>query len=138
MKRYLTASVAAAALAGTIALNTPVNAATWGHGRVQVEPHGKNCYIVSFTRSAENRAESLRISREGLKTHVIDLIQRKGWRRSTTKIRAKRAKPNPSMRDSVPKNEFFKPDHVTSKDYTQCWTGVVAPAICTAGSLVCK
>lgn len=130
------------ALAVTIAAGTalaqPALAQDWGDGRVQVEKQSANCYVVSFTRSAGTKAQSQKIARAGLRNYIVSFIQQQGWRRSTTKIRAKRAKPNPSLRDSVPRSEFFRPDIVTSRDYTQCWEGVFAPAICTSGALVCK
>ncbi len=128
----------AAGIAALVAFTRPATAQDWGNGRVEIEPSGANCFIVSFTRSASTKAESQKISRTGLKTQIVDLIRQQGWRRSQVKIRAKRAKPNPSLRDSVPASEFFRPDIVTARDYTQCWEGLFAPAICTAGALVCK
>lgn len=133
--RYFALAAGIAAIVGA-AQTAP--AQNWGNGRVAVEKRGANCYVVSFTRSASTRAQSQQISRAGLKSYINAFIQQQGWRRSRVKIRAKRAKPNPSMRDSVPRSEFFRPDKVTSRDYTQCWEGVFAPAICTAGALVCK
>lgn len=138
MRGLIYRSVFAWGLVAFIAMTLPAQSAIWGLGRVLVEPRGKNCFIVSFTRSADTKAESQMVARAGLKLHVNGLIQRQGWWRSRAKIRAKRARPNPSMRSSVPRSEFLKPDIVTARDYTQCWEGVIAPAICTAGALVCK
>ena len=52
-------------------------------------------------------------------------------------VSAMRAKPQPYWRDSVSSNMFFKPDIVTSKSYTVCWTGVISPYVCTSGAKVC-
>jgi hypothetical protein len=52
-------------------------------------------------------------------------------------VSAMRARPQPYWRDSVSSNLFFKPDIVTSKSYTVCWTGVISPYVCTSGAKVC-
>jgi len=109
-----------------------------GNGRVLVENKGANCRLVSFSQSAGDRARALKNSQAGLKTHVLDTIRLEGWRRSKVSIRARRAKPNPSIRDSVPKNEFVGGNVVTRTSYSQCWTGVFAPYVCTSAALVCK
>lgn len=109
-----------------------------GNGRVLVENQGVNCRLVSFSQSADERSLALKNSQAGLKIHILDTIKMEGWRRSKVKIRAKRAKPNPSIRDSVPKNEFVGGNVVTRTSYSQCWTGVFAPYVCTSAALVCK
>lgn len=109
-----------------------------GDGRVEVENRGANCRLISFSQSAGEVAVARRNSQSGLKKQVLVIVQLEGWKRSRIKVSARRAKPNPSMRDSVPSNEFVRPDTVTAKAYTQCWTGVFAPYVCTSGALVCK
>lgn len=109
-----------------------------GDGRVDVVNRGSNCRLISFSQSAGEVAVARRNSQSGLKKQILVIIQLEGWKRSRIKASARRAKPNPSMRDSVPSNEFVRPDVVTSKAYTQCWTGVFAPYVCTSGALVCK
>jgi hypothetical protein len=52
-------------------------------------------------------------------------------------ISAMRAQPQPYWRDSVSENMMYRPDIVTSKSYTICWTGVVSPYVCTSGAKVC-
>jgi hypothetical protein len=37
----------------------------------------------------------------------------------------------------VPPDAQLKPDLVTSRFYTTCFTGVVVPYVCTTGSIVC-
>ncbi|GAB4228711.1 MAG: hypothetical protein Kow0032_09350 [Methyloligellaceae bacterium] len=113
-------------------------AADAGNGRVEVVNHGKNCRIVSFSQSADKLKVALKNSQNGLKRQVEEVIRLEGWRRSRVKIRAKRARPNPSIRTSVPKNEFVGGNVVTRTSYSQCWTGVFAPYVCTSGALVCK
>jgi hypothetical protein len=39
--------------------------------------------------------------------------------------------------DGVPAEAQLKPDIVTSRFYTICFTGVVVPYVCTTGSSVC-
>ena len=109
-----------------------------GNGRVEVVKQGKNCRLVSFSQSADKLKVALANSQKNLKSHVLETIRLEGWRRSKVKIRAKRARPNPSIRDSVPKNEFVGGNVVTKTSYSQCWTGVFAPYVCTSASLVCK
>jgi len=52
-------------------------------------------------------------------------------------VTAMRAKPQPYWRDSVNPDLYQKPDVVTSKSHTICWTGVVSPTVCTSGAKVC-
>jgi hypothetical protein len=37
----------------------------------------------------------------------------------------------------VPPDAQLKPNLVTSRFYTTCFTGVVVPYVCTTGSIVC-
>ena len=39
--------------------------------------------------------------------------------------------------DGVPAEARLKPDIVTSRFFTTCFTGVVVPFVCTTGSAVC-
>jgi hypothetical protein len=39
--------------------------------------------------------------------------------------------------NGVPEEAQLKPDMVTSRFYTTCFTGVVVPYVCTTGSSVC-
>jgi hypothetical protein len=39
--------------------------------------------------------------------------------------------------DGPPREAVLKPDIVTERFYTTCFTGVVVPFVCTTGSAVC-
>jgi hypothetical protein len=55
-------------------------------------------------------------------------------------MRPYRVRPNPfwkSVRPVVPERVILKPDVVTARTYTICFTGVVVPYVCTSGSAVC-
>ena len=48
-----------------------------------------------------------------------------------------RRPPQPYWRDAVSPELFHKPDIVTSKSHTICWSGVVSPYVCTSGAKAC-
>jgi hypothetical protein len=52
-------------------------------------------------------------------------------------VSAMRAQPQPYWRGSVSENMMYRPDIVTAKSYTICWTGVVSPYVCTSGAKLC-
>jgi hypothetical protein len=68
-----------------------------------------------------------------------DLKQAKGWR--SVSLTAYKVKGDPFWKmvrpDGVPAEAQLKPDIVTSRFYTTCFTGVVVPYVCTTGSSVC-
>lgn len=131
--------LACAAFASVVVLMSgPATAGLLGPGRPYYYEHGKSCYVVSYTRSATTKEESIEGSRSGLAGYIKEFIAMKSWSRSKTRISAKKATPNPSIRSDVPKEAFFKPDLVSKTAYTQCWEGVIAPYICTSGAQVCQ
>jgi hypothetical protein len=68
-----------------------------------------------------------------------DLKQAKGWR--SVSLTADKVKGDPFWKmvrpDGVPAEAQLKPDIVTSRFYTTCFSGVVVPYVCTTGSSVC-
>jgi hypothetical protein len=68
-----------------------------------------------------------------------DLKRVKGW--SYVSLTAHKVKGDPFWKavrpNGVPEEAQFKPDMVTSRFYTTCFTGVVVPYVCTTGSSVC-
>ena len=70
---------------------------------------------------------------------INDLKQAKGW--SSVSLTAHKVKGDPFWKmvrpDGVPAEAQLKPDIVTSRFYTTCFTGVVVPYVCTTGSSVC-
>jgi hypothetical protein len=53
------------------------------------------------------------------------------------RISPMRPKPQPYWRSSVSPDLYQKPDVVTSKTHTVCWSGVVSPTVCSTGARVC-
>jgi hypothetical protein len=68
-----------------------------------------------------------------------DLKRAKGW--SSVSLSARKVKGDPFWKavrpDGVPEYAQLKPDIVTSRFYTTCFTGVVVPYVCTTGSAAC-
>jgi hypothetical protein len=68
-----------------------------------------------------------------------DLKRAKGW--NYVSLTAHKVKGDPFWKmvrpDGVPHDAQLKPDIVTSRFYTTCFTGVVVPYVCTTGSNVC-
>jgi hypothetical protein len=68
-----------------------------------------------------------------------DLKRAKGW--SSVSLTAHKVKGDPFWKavrsNRVPEEAQSKPDMVTSRFYTTCFTGVVVPYVCTTGSSVC-
>ena len=62
-----------------------------------------------------------------------------GW--SYVTLSARKVKGDPFWKavrpDGVPADAQLKPDLVTGRFYTTCFTGVVVPYVCTTGSAVC-
>lgn len=48
-----------------------------------------------------------------------------------------RRPPQPYWREGVSQELFHKPDIVTAKAHTICWSGVVSPYVCTSGAKAC-
>src|SRR6188768_2810038 len=96
-----------------------------------MKPAEAACQLVTATHSAPSKAEA-----------VQSAYQRKrarGW--SYVSMSARRVKGDPFWKavrpNGVPADAQLKPDLVTSRFYTTCFTGVVVPYVCTTGSTVC-
>ena len=102
------------------------------------QPAAAHCQVISATHSADSKTEALRSS-QALATESANALRRtKGW--SYISMSAYRVKPDPfwkAVRPVVPNDVMFKPDVVTARTYTTCFTGVVVPYVCTSGSKVC-
>jgi hypothetical protein len=101
-------------------------------------PASAGCQVISATHSASSKIEALRMS-QGLAAESAERTRRaRGWRHVT--MRPRRVQPDPfwkSVRPVVPRHALLKPDVVTARTYTTCFTGVVVPYVCTSGSTVC-
>ncbi|MGA8688712.1 MAG: hypothetical protein ACLQF1_16055 [Methyloceanibacter sp.] len=107
--------------------------AVWAH-----QPAAAGCQVISATHSADTRAEALKSSQALAVESANDLKHSKGWKSIT--MSAHKVKPDPfwkTVRPVVPQYALLKPDVVTAKTYTTCFTGVVVPYVCTSGSAVC-
>ena len=97
------------------------------------------CQLVKATHSANSPAEAAQMSRALAVESANNLKRAKGW--SYVSLTAHKVKGEPFWKavrpDGVPAEAQLKPDIVTSRFYTTCFTGVVVPYVCTTGSSVC-
>ena len=97
------------------------------------------CQLIKATHSANSPAEAAQMSRALALQSANDLKQAKGW--SSVSLTAHKVKGDPFWKavrpDGVPADAQLKPDIVSSRFYTTCFTGVVVPYVCTTGSSVC-
>jgi hypothetical protein len=93
------------------------------------------CVGLSGTADGFDRQTAVARAQNALATAITDFKAQKGIR--SVSISAMRAKPQPYWRGDVSPNLYQKPDVVTSKSYTICWSGVVSPSVCTSGAKIC-
>jgi hypothetical protein len=97
------------------------------------------CQLVKATHSANSPAEAAQMSRALALESANDLKRAKGW--SYVSLTAHKVKGDPFWKavrpNGVPEEAQLKPDMVTSRFYTTCFTGVVVPYVCTTGSSIC-
>ena len=97
------------------------------------------CQLIKATRSAGSPAEAAEMSRALALQSANDVKRAKGW--NNVSLTARKVKGDPFWKavrpDGVPAHAQLKPDIVTSRFYTTCFTGVVVPYVCTTGSSVC-
>ena len=97
------------------------------------------CQLIKATHSALSQVEAAQMSRALALSSANDLKLAKGW--GYVSLTAHKVKGDPFWKmvrpDGVPQDAQLKPDIVTSRFYTTCFTGVVVPYVCTTGSNVC-
>ena len=97
------------------------------------------CQLVTATASEGTPAEAARISQGLVVQSANDLKRVKRWAYLT--LYAHRVKGDPFWKavrpNGVPADARIKPDIVTFRFYTTCFTGVVVPYVCTTGSAAC-
>ena len=93
------------------------------------------CVGLSGTADGFDRTTAVSRAQNALATAIADFKAQK--RVSIVSVSAMRAKPQPYWRGEVSSDLYQKPDIVTSKSYTVCWSGVVSPSVCTSGAKVC-
>ena len=97
------------------------------------------CQLVKATHSANSPAEATQMSRALALESANDLKRAKGW--SYVRLTAHKVKGDPFWKavrpGAPPPKAVLKPDIITTRFYTTCFTGVVVPFVCTTGSAVC-
>jgi hypothetical protein len=106
-----------------------------GLGLAQSAPAQAGCVGLSGTADGFDRQTAIDRAQSALADAIVDLKTQR--RISHVNVTAMRAKPEPYWRDSVSQNLYQKPDIVTAKSYTICWSGVISPSVCTSGAKVC-
>jgi hypothetical protein len=104
-----------------------------------IEPAEAACQLIKATHSAGSKAEAARSSQALVLQSASDLKRAKRW--SYVTLYAKKVKGDPfwnAVRPGAPPAKaVLRPDIVTERFYTTCFTGVVVPFVCTTGSAVC-
>ena len=97
------------------------------------------CKLIKATASAGSKADAAKSSQALTLQSASELKRSKRW--SYITLYAYRVKGDPFWKavrpNGVPADAQLKPDIVTSRFYTTCFTGVVVPYVCTTGSSVC-
>lgn len=97
------------------------------------------CQLIKATHSAGSKTDAAKASQALVVQSAAELKRAKRW--SYVTLHAYRVKGDPFWKavrpDGVPREAQLKPDIVTSRFYTTCFTGVVVPFVCTTGSSVC-
>lgn len=104
-----------------------------------LRPAEAGCQLIKATHSAASKSEAARSSRALALQSAYDLKRAKGW--SYVNLSARKVKGDPFWKavrpNGVPPEARLKPDLVSSRFYTTCFTGVVVPYVCTTGSTAC-
>jgi hypothetical protein len=97
------------------------------------------CQLIKATHSAGSKADAARASQALVLQQAAVLKRTKRW--GYVSLAARRVKGDPFWKavrpDGVPARAALKPDIVTARFYTTCFTGVVVPYVCTTGSAAC-
>jgi hypothetical protein len=97
------------------------------------------CQLIKGTHSAGSKGEAAKSSQALVLQSAYELKRSKRW--SYVTLYAYRVKGDPFWKavrpDGVPREAMLRPDIVTSRFYTTCFTGVVVPYVCTTGSSAC-
>jgi hypothetical protein len=93
------------------------------------------CVGLSGTADGVNKVTAVSRSQNAVNEAINEYKAAK--RLGATRVSPMRAKPQPYWRDSVSDHLFQKPDIVTARSHTVCWSGVVSPFVCTSGAKLC-
>jgi len=110
-----------------------------GLALIGVQPAEAACKLVKATHSSTSKTQAARMSQALVMQSARELKRARGWRYIS--LRARRVKGDPFWKavrpGDPPRDALLKPDIVTGRFYTTCFTGVVVPVVCTTGSAVC-
>jgi hypothetical protein len=110
-----------------------------GLGLFGLSPAEAGCELVKATASESSPAEAARTSQALVVQGANELKRARRWAYLT--LYAHKVKGDPFWKavrpNGVPPEAQIKPDIVTSRFYTTCFTGVVVPYVCTTGSAAC-
>ena len=97
------------------------------------------CKLIKATASASSKADAAKSSQALTLQSASELKRSRRW--SYITLYAYRVKGDPFWKavrpEGVPRDALLKPDIVTSRFYTTCFTGVVVPYVCTTGTSAC-
>lgn len=97
------------------------------------------CKLVKATASEGSKASAAKRSQALAVQNAQQLKLQYGW--SYVSMRARRVKADPFWKAvrpvGPPPEAVLKPDIITKRFFTTCFTGVVVPYVCTTGSAVC-
>jgi len=104
-----------------------------------VRPAEAGCQLIKATHSGASKAEAAQSSRALAVQSANDLKRAQGWR--YVHLSAQKVKGDPFWKavrpNGVPPEARLKPDLVSARFFTTCFTGVVVPYVCTTGSTAC-
>jgi hypothetical protein len=110
-----------------------------GFGLSGLEPAKASCQLVTATASEASPAEAAHTSQALVVQSANELKHARSWAYLT--LYAHKVKGDPFWKavrpNGVPPEAQIKPDIVTTRFYTTCFTGVVVPYVCTTGSAAC-
>jgi hypothetical protein len=110
-----------------------------GLGLCGLGPAEAACQLVTATASEASPALAAHTSQSLVLQSANELKRAKRWAYVT--LYAHKVKGDPFWKavrpNGVPPEAQIKPDIVTSRFYTTCFTGVVVPYVCTTGSAAC-
>jgi hypothetical protein len=93
------------------------------------------CVGLNGTADGVNKSTAIERSQNALADAIQEFKSSKGIH--NVSITPMLPRPQPYWRDSVSPNLYQKPDVVTAKSHTLCWSGVISPSVCSSGAKVC-
>ena len=101
----------------------------------QSAPAQAGCVGLNGTADGMNKQTAVARSQNALATAIQEYKASKRIR--SVSVSPMRPRPQPYWRSSVSADLYQKPDIVTSRSHTICWSGVVSPSVCSSGARIC-